>query len=449
MSRERPAVFTSEELIKMREALAEFRTDASYSPDRWMVSKYQRDPRVVQAILPKAIKLRDITLRTAEQMPGVFIAPEDRARYLAEVTKAGVASIETSGFGRGHTVADMRREAKIVKTLNAGCELVYAHVRSEDDIKMASETGYDAVGLSLAYLSDAQPSCAGAVYHRAWQGRDWRNLNLPQQPSDQVSRAQRFVELGLRYGVTVVAGINLLALADEDYVAMYAKGIAEAGGTTIFLADGSSGAGPEVFAHLVRIARAAAPSLEIGVHSHDGFGLGLACSIEAVKAGCDTIEVAVNGCEEHAGNPDLACTAVALEAMYGVSTGIDLSMLVPLARLTEEITGYSVGWNHPITGPAVFDMNGDEYYQERHVDRLIHSSLTPEAVGATDTLKIGLRSGPFMMWDKLTELGFEDFSTVDCEKVLARCKDEIRATRRELSDVDIRTLAAGYLSSES
>ena len=99
---------------------------------------------------------------------------------------------------------------------------------------------------------------------------------------------------------------------------------------------------------------------------------------------------------------------MALNALYGVKTGIDLSKLTPLARLAEEIVGYEIAWNHPVTGREVFNWGGTEFViQELKVDPLIHWCIEPSMVGNERRWDVTFDSGPYTMLDKLEALGLE------------------------------------------
>ena len=59
-------------------------------------------------------------------------------------------------------------------------------------------------------------------------------------------------------------------------------------------------------------------------HGHDDFGLATAAAIAAVQAGATWVHGTVNGMGERAGNADLVEVALALEALYGIPTRLDL-----------------------------------------------------------------------------------------------------------------------------
>ena len=176
----------------------------------------------------------------------------------------------------------------------------------------------------------------------------------------------------------VSVGINQISFAPDEYVATYSAAMHEAGAPEIMLYDGGSGMGPEAYAFMVRLVCEHAPDAVVGVHTHNMFDFAVATALESAKAGARVLEVSVNGYCAASGQADLAATTMALNALYGAKTGIDLSKLTPLARLAEKIVGYEIAWNHPVTGREVFNWGGTEFViQELKVDPLIHWCIEP------------------------------------------------------------------------
>jgi isopropylmalate/homocitrate/citramalate synthase len=434
-------VFTAEEVRSLRATIDRYREPGAYEPGRWSVSPLNRRPEVAGSWPPRVI-LRDIAARTTEQMPGVVLPEADRLRLLAAIVEAGVPSVQVGAFGRGRSREDMRADVSLIKGINSNCEVVYGGVRSRDDIAQAAEVGIDNVQLWAApYVEAAAITAAQGIYRRAWSDQDWRTLPLPKTVEEQLDKARDLVLCGREHGVVVSTGINQISFAPDDYVVRYCRAMHEAGAPEIVLYDGSSGMGPEGYAHLVRLVREHAPGARVGVHTHNMFDLGVACALASAQAGAEVLEVSVNGYCSASGQADLAATALALEALYGVGTGLVLEKLTPLARLAEEVTGYRIAWNNPVTGPEVYNWGGTEFViQELKIDPLIHWCIEPALVGNERRWDITFDSGPYTMLDKLRALGLEvDLALV--EPILARVKDAMREQRRVLTDDEVRAIA--------
>src|SRR5689334_16529734 len=109
-----PSVFTNEEISSFRQTIDGLREPGAYVQGKWSVSPLNRRADIVQGNFPPRIILRDITLRTTEQMGGVNRSEDERCDFLQEIVKLGVPEVITSSFGRKHTVEEMRREVAVV-----------------------------------------------------------------------------------------------------------------------------------------------------------------------------------------------------------------------------------------------------------------------------------------------------------------------------------------------
>jgi len=246
--------------------------------------------------------------------------------------------------------------------------------------------------------------------------------------------------LGGEAGLAQVVRNSVVSVMNFSLTPMFSKAMHEANAPEIVLYDGSSGMGPEGYEHMVALTKKHAPSAVVGVHTHNMFDLAVACALSSARVGAEVLEVSVNGYCSASGQADLAATALALEALYGIETGIALEKLTPLARLGEELTGYKLAWNTPVTGTDVYNWAGTEFViQELKVDPLVHWCIEPNLVGNERRWNITLDSGPYTMLDKLEALDLKVDHTL-VEPILARVKSEMRDRRRVLSDDEVRKL---------
>ena len=74
----------------------------------------------------------------------------------------------------------------------------------------------------------------------------------------------------------------------------------------------------------------------------------------AVQAGASWVQGTVNGMGERAGNANLVEVALALEALYGIPTRLDLGKARELAALVRERSGYELAPWTPVTGENLF-----------------------------------------------------------------------------------------------
>jgi isopropylmalate/homocitrate/citramalate synthase len=242
-------------------------------------------------------------------------------------------------------------------------------------------------------------------------------------------------------GLDVVVPMLMVSYLTDETLEETVTVLAGAGATELTLFDGPGAMSPEAYGHLVARTKELAPGVQVGLHPHNTFGLAVGCAVAAVRAGADVVELSVNGYCGGPGNADLAATAMAFETLYGVRTGLETRRLTELARAGEELTGYRLAWNHPVTGTHAFSWGGmDLITQETAVDPLLHNCLEPTLVGNARTVPFTPDSGPYTLADKLAALGV-DTTTAQVDEVLRRARAAMAREGRLLTDADLAALA--------
>lgn len=176
-------------------------------------------------------------------------------------------------------------------------------------------------------------------------------------------------------------------------------------------------------------------------HIHNLFGLASAATCAAVTGGASGVDVTANGIATDCGLGALEEVVMALEAFYGVPTGIRLEKLRAYSQLVSRVTGIPIHPNKPLVGDAAFlcetspsvrEVLEARYHQREHV-RLIAPSLIGQSytlvwgantVGETDATR-----------EKLFQMGLPS-DEVSAKKV----NDAIRA------ELDARVTSPLYLT---
>lgn len=445
---DKPAVFTPDEIARFQAELASRREPGAYRPGHWSTSPLNRRADVI-GTFPERVRLRDATLRSIETMPGVVATEEAKQDYLRRLVRAGVGEVVTAG-ARGRSDAELAAEVTLIKEGNPDCLATCPLVFTPEAIDTAARAGYDTVQIWVPPFGEASLVYA-RIYPQAWRGEQWRTEQTPRSRAAVLATAARLIEHARGRGLRVSAPMLMVSYLTDEMLVESVEVLGAAGVSEITLFDGPGAMSPEAYAHLVTRTRELAVQrgldLEIGLHPHNTFGLAVGCAVAAARAGANAIELSVNGYCGGPGNADLAATAVAFEALYGVNTGIVLDELTDLARAGEELTGYRVAWNHPMTGHNAFCWGGmDLITQEIVVDPLLHNCVEPAIVGNRRRVPLTLDSGGYTMAENLERIGVPVASVADVDRVLAACHRTMTEEQRLLDDDDIRAIAEKVLS---
>ncbi len=433
----KPRVFSDEDRAQFRADIASVRSAGAYVSGQWSVSPRNR---TAGGPMPSSVRLRDVSARGLEALPGVLAGADAKRRMLIALAESGIDEA-VSASPRGRTTDDLRRDVDAVRSVRPEMRMTCPLVFAREGLVRAKEAGYDAI---QAWMPPWGPASAiyEAVYQPAWEGLDWRDTGTPTDRASFLRRTTDLVGAARDVGLDVTVPMLMVSYLSDERLEETVDAVVGAGASEIALFDGPGGVGPEAYAELVSRVKALAPGVDVGIHAHNTFDLGVACVIAAVRAGADVVEVSINGYCGGPGNPDLAAVVAALEALYGVRTSVDPQRLTALARLGEEITGYPVAWNHAVTGRQAFTWGGLDFLnQELDIDPLLHNSIDPEWVGGRRPVLLTPESGPFTMWDKLVELGIEPTRRLT-EATLGLVHDEMRRTNALVDDARVRELAA-------
>ncbi len=443
-----------EEVRFIRSELAKRRASGTYQVGRWSVSPLNRAAEASQiapGAFPKRVLLRDITLRTVHQKPGVAVSPEDRVALARALVDVGVQSLQVTWSNFTDPDA-LGLEVELLRSHGVPLEIAVEGAGAREHMDIAAKAGVDLVQLttpSVPALNYFYGPIGRQIRRAAWAGEDWRRtVEVPTTVPQQVEYVGELVKYGRGLGLRVSAGINMLAYADQEYLEAYIPAVAEAGATDLGLYDGSSGMGPEAWRYVVSQARRLAPGVRLAVHTHNSFGLAVATALACAQAGAEVLEVSVNGMCSASGQADLAEVAAALEVLYGVDTGIRLDRLTLLRKLAEDLTGFRVANNKPITGDLVWFYTEEGIVEESAVEPLLHRCLEPAIFGNDGNYYLGQYSGNSTMLQKLDDLGIQ--ATRDqVVQTLDEVKRRMVQHRRVLQDEEIRDIAKSVLAQAS
>jgi isopropylmalate/homocitrate/citramalate synthase len=325
----------------------------------------------------------DTTLRDGEQTVGVVLDPEQKLEIARGLADAGVERIE-AGFPR---VSEEDYEA-VRRIAGAGLSNeIWGFSRAvHADVEALVELGVQASVIESP-ISDLKLDALGV---------------------DREAMLERIVyaiSFAVDQGITVAFfGVDGTR-ADLGYFETVYKTAVEAGAEEVVVVDTLGIATPEVVAMLVERVRGwLGPGVPVHFHGHNDFGLATANAVAAVRAGARWIHGTVNGMGERAGNANLGEVALALRALWGVETALDLARMRALAERVRELSGYELEPWKPLVGENLFRRESGAVASQFHDPPSIEP-YSSQLVGAERSIVLGKKSGIDSIRIKLDELG--------------------------------------------
>ena len=366
---------------------------------------------------PRAtVGLYDTTLRDGEQTIGVVLTPDEKLEIATALDAAGIDRIE-AGFPR---VSDDDFEA-VRMIADAGLRAeVWGFSRAvQADVDVLVELG---VGASVieSPISDGKLDALGV------------------SRETMLDRIRAAVAFATEHGIRVAFfGVDS-SRADLDFFDRAYEAAVEAGAAEVVVVDTLGIATPEAAALLVS---RTLDRLDVPVHwhGHDDFGLGTAAAIAAVQAGATWVQGTINGMGERAGNADLVEVALALEALYGIPTRLDLTRARALSRLVAERAGTPLPPWKAVTGEALFTRESGAVAAQFHDPPAIEP-YSSELVGAERGVVLGKKSGLDSIKIALDRLGL-DVPPDRHAELLAAVKRLGTQKQRLVTDTEFRRLA--------
>lgn len=363
------------------------------------------------------VSLNDTTLRDGEQAPGVAFTASEKYDIAEALMIAGVPEIEAGTPAMGDEEIEVIQE---IASLRQTCRIIAWSRMTEGDIKAAKRSHANAINLSI-------PMSDGLLETKLHIDRD-----------EALKRIAYHTAMALDGGFEVAIGGEGASKADPDYLIRVAEVAEKAGAFRLRLADTVGILDPFSTYDLVHRVTSAI-GMDIEFHGHDDLGLATANALAAVRAGARHISVTVGGLGERAGNTPLEELAVALEKLDGLSTGIDLKQLQPMAERVAHAANRPIPAGKAIVGQDVFTHESGIHVAAMLKQPTSYEGINPAALGRRHRFVIGKHSGRAALHNALDALGLEpDESVLPALMALVRhtaAREKMAITPQRLEDL--------------
>jgi 2-isopropylmalate synthase len=321
------------------------------------------------------VKLYDTTLRDGMGGRGMSLSVGEKVKVTQALDALGVHFIE-AGFPSSNP-----KEAEFFERL-AGVELRNATIAAFGMTRRRDRAAADDEALTVLTSSFAPAVCLvgkSSPLHVEKVIRVSRDENLA-MIADSIAFCREQGKRPFFDAEHFFDGYR----EDSAYALECVRAAAEAGVENVTLCDTNGGSLPSLVAETTAsVAAALGGSVELGIHTHDDAGCGVANSLAAVEAGARLVQGCVNGYGERCGNANLASILPALQLKMGfdVVTAEQLASLTPTAHLLDEICNLSADPDRPYVGRNAFAHKAGMHAAGVAADASTFEHLDPATVG--------------------------------------------------------------------
>ena len=405
------------------------RDNTSWFNENWWISPWNYQEEVRKNFnLPSKVFVRDSTIREGEETPGVSYTLEQKLDIAKKLEEIGVRHIDCGYVGK---VKDHWDCAKKIKEI--GLKLItYCHLSSNpstwtEEINNALDAEIDYIGFGIV-LTPWQL--------KLFTGED--KITPEVMISLIPSVLKRIKRLGGKAILDCVdatrSEFNLLKEAILKGIKNNVK--------MIMLYDTVGACNIPAITWMVRELKKIVGNTPLGIHVHDDFGLGTASTIAAVEQGVEYMDLVVNKLGDRAGNTSFEEVIVALEMLYGMDTGINLSKLYDLSKYVEKVSGIPLPFNKPVVGRNTFIHESELHVMsamKKEKYWMCFTPYRPDVVGQEEKIIFGpttLHGEAIKI--KCRQLGYENFDE-KIPKILSIVHDLIKSsgyiTENQLEDI--------------
>ena len=366
-------------------------------------------------------KVLDTTLRDGEQTPGVSLTTLEKLRIATKLDEIGLDYIEA---GSAITSEGERESIKEISKQGFNAEILSFSRPLTKDIDFCIDCDVDAVNLvvptSNLHIKD--------------------KLNIT--PDKLLELSNSAVDYCKDHGLTVELSAEDASRSDVDFLRVVYDNAINHGADRICVCDTVGILTPDTSFELFN--RLSDIEVPIACHCHNDFGLAVANTLAAIKAGASEFHSTINGIGERAGNTSFEECVVSIDRLLPqFSTNVAINEIYDVSKLVARFTGVYIQPNKAIVGENAFS-----HESGIHSDGIIKNSatyepMTPELVGRKRKFIIGKHMGTHGLENKLKELGFN----VNQNQLQQICDDvKVLADKgKTVSDVDLLAIADNVL----
>jgi 2-isopropylmalate synthase len=369
------------------------------------------------------VLLYDTTLRDGMQGEGMSVSVDEKLRIAHALDELGVPYIE-AGFPASNPKEQAVFAALSGESFDCAQIAAFGMTRRRDAVA-ADDPG-------LRALADCFAEVCTLV------GKTWA-LHLEKvtqvDPEENLRMIDESVGFLRTQGKRVIYDAEHFFDAfrdDAGYALRCLRTAAEAGAENLTLCDTNGSSLPgQVAEATARVVAELGGAVDVGIHTHDDAGCGVANSLVAVEAGARLVQGTINGYGERCGNANLTTIAPDLQLKMGaqVLPPERLRRLTEVAHRVDELCNVSPDPDQPYVGQHAFAHKGGMHVAGVQRDARTFEHVDPSEVGADRRVLVSELAG------KGTVQARADVDDETAARVIERVKElEHRGYQLEAAD---------------
>ena len=363
------------------------------------------------------VEIYDTTLRDGTQGEGVSFSVADKLRVAEKLDAFGVHYIEGGWPGSNPKDIEFFKEASKRKWKNSQIAAFGSTRRKKIAVKDDPQ---------VKLLIDAKTPVV-TIFGKTWLLHVKEVLRT--SPKENIAMIADTIAFLKKSGRKVIydAEHALDGYKDDpDYAMSTWKAAEEAGADFVVLCDTNGGSLPSEVSQIT-LAASKELSCQVGIHTHNDIGLGVANAIAAVEQGAAQVQGTVNGYGERTGNCNLTSVIpnISLKMAHRSIPKSRIKKLWDLSRFVDEVANLIPDNRQPWVGRTAFAHKGGMHVNA--VQKIAHSfeHSNPDVVGNKRRILVSDLAGRSNIVMKAQEMGIKIHNdTPELKDILSKVKEQ-------------------------
>jgi hydroxymethylglutaryl-CoA lyase len=300
------------------------------------------------SVLPTSVRIREVGPRDGFQNEPEVIPTAEKVRLIEVLGASGLRRIEVTSFVRPDVIPQLADASEVLSAVSLPSSVSVS-------VLIPNERGLE----RALPLRDRFQEINGFL--SASETHNQRNVgrSVAESLSGLVRTFGRALAEGLRCEgvISTSFGCPYEGQVPVSRVLDIASALAEAGAVEVGFGDTTGMANPVQVRSFFEAAFERLPGVELTAHFHNTRGQGLANVLAALEVGVESFESSfgeLGGCPVPAGATGNIATEDLVSMLHemGISTGVDLSVLLEASRSVQDVLGRSLGSHVLLAGPV-------------------------------------------------------------------------------------------------